>query len=175
MSQEDKNSKLVWFEQLQKPLLSYAHGILKDVEESKEIVQESFLRFFQESASISFPKAWLYTTTRNLSISRLRKKQRLITTGKYDRQLDFFSDSGGKDQEHPREKMEKEEKIYRVKHAVSLLPQDIQDLLKMKFEQRMSYLEMAEKLGISVGNVGFKLHKVIYQLSIELKEENILE
>ena len=175
MSQEDKNSKLVWFEQLQKPLLSYAHGILLDVEESKEIVQEAFLRFFQETASISFPKAWVYTTTRNLSISRLRKKQRLISTDQDNGQLDFFSDSSENEQVDPREKMEKEEKIFRVKHAVSLLPQDIQDLLKMKFEQRMSYFEMAEKLGISVGNVGFKLHKVIYQLSIELKEENILE
>ena len=45
----------------------------------------------------------------------------------------------------------------------------------MKFEKRMSYFGIADKLGISVGNVGFKLHKVIYQLSIELKEENILE
>ena len=175
MSQEDKNSKLVWFEQLQKPLLSYAHGILKDVEESKEIVHESFLRFFKETASISSPKAWLYATTRNLSITRLRKKQRSITTGKENRQLDFFSDSSVKDQEHPREKMEKKEKILRVKHAVSLLPREIQDLLRMKFEKRMSYLEMAEKFGISAGNVGSKLHKVIYQLSIELKEEKMLE
>ena len=175
MNHEDKKSKLVWFEELQKPLLSFADGMLKDVEESKEIVKESFLRFFKETASIRYPKAWLYTTTRNLCVSRLRKKQRLISTDQDNGQLDFFSDSSENDQEDPREKMEKEEKIFRVKHAVSLLPEEIQDLLKMKFEKRMSYLGIADKLGISVGNVGFKLHKVIYQLSIELKEENILE
>lgn len=169
-----EKSKLQWFEQLQSPLLHYSFGILRDSEEAKDLVQEAFLKFFNEEQKIHHPKAWLYSTTRNLSLSRLRKKNRMILDDGI-RQLDLFSITDDYKEENPREQLEQKEKIYRVKHAVSQLPADSQNLLKMKFHKRMSYREISESLKISVGNVGYKLHQTIRDLAFELENEGVVE
>ena len=52
-----------------------------------------------------------------------------------------------------------------------MLPEDLRELLRMKFEERMSYGEISEKSGLSVSNVGYKLHTVIKSLAVEMKAE----
>jgi DNA-directed RNA polymerase specialized sigma24 family protein len=41
----------------------------------------------------------------------------------------------------------------------------------MKFDEKMSYKEISEKSGLSVSNVGYKLHTVIKDLAVEMKAE----
>jgi RNA polymerase sigma-70 factor (ECF subfamily) len=75
MSGEDKKNLLEeWFEKLEKPLMIYAFQIVHDRQEAQDLVQDAFLRFFKQEDKILEPKAWLYKTLRNLSISFLRKK-----------------------------------------------------------------------------------------------------
>ena len=52
----------------------YAYQIVHDREEAEDLVQEAFLRFSKRESEILEPKAWLYKTLRNLSISFLREK-----------------------------------------------------------------------------------------------------
>jgi DNA-directed RNA polymerase specialized sigma24 family protein len=44
----------------------------------------------------------------------------------------------------------------------------------MKFDQKMSYKQIADETGLSVSNVGYKLHVIIRDLSTELQEEGII-
>ena len=74
---------------------------------------------------------------------------------------------------NPAEKLERSEKINRVVHFVSLLPEDSKNLLKMKFDKKLSYREISEKTGLTEGNVGYKLHHLIQDLASELKAEGI--
>lgn len=158
-----------WFEKLERPLMIYAYQTLNDREEAMDMVQEAFTRFFKEEKKVREPKAWLYRTTRNLCISHLRKHGRLSMIGE-EEQMDFFDDSGVKE-EDPAKKMEKKEARGRVRHAISMLPDDLRELIKMKFDQKMSYKEISKKSGLSVSNVGYKLHSVIKDLAVEMKAE----
>ena len=147
----------------------YAYQTLNDREEAMDMVQEAFTRFFKEEQKVREPKAWLYRTTRNLCISHLRKHGRMNTIGE-EEQMDFLDDSGGKE-EDPAKKMERKEARGRVRHAISILPDDLRELIKMKFDQKMSYKEISKKSGLSVSNVGYKLHGVIKDLAVEMKAE----
>ena len=120
------------------------------------------------------PKAWLYRTLRNLCISQIRKQKRLQMEGE-EKQLDFFSAEANPEaaEGNPLEKLEKSEQILIMKHHLSLLPQEDLNLLVLKFEKKMSYAQISEALGISSGNVGYKLHHLIRDLSQSMKLEDI--
>ena len=77
--------------------------------------------------------------------------------------------------ENPLQKMERSEKVGRVAHFISLLPEESSNLIKMKFEEKLSYKQMADRTGLSVGNIGFKLHHLLRNLASELKAEGITE
>ena len=176
MKQEQLKEFGKWFEQLESPLIAYAFQILKDREEARDQVQEAFRRMLHQDVEIYNPKAWLYRTLHNLSISQLRRKKRLQNEGE-EKQLDFFAEKmdGEIKVENPLQKMERSEKVGRVAHFISLLPEESSNLIKMKFEEKLSYKQMADRTGLSVGNIGFKLHHLLRNLASELKAEGITE
>ena len=158
-----------WFEKLEKPLMIYAYQTLNDRQEAMDMVQEAFTRFFKEENTVREPKSWLYRTTRNLCISYLRKNGRVQTVGE-EEQMDFFEGSGD-GEANPARQMERKEARGRVRHALSMLPEDLRELIRMKFDEKMSYKEISEKSGLSVSNVGYKLHSVIKDLAVDMKAE----
>lgn len=171
-SERDDSSLLgEWFDKLEKPLMIYAYQTLSDREEAKDMVQEAFVRFFKKEKEIREPKAWLYKTTRNLCISHIRKHGRVQKIGE-EEQMDFLDESG-RTEENPAAKMENEEARVRVRHALSILPAELRELLRMKFEEKLSYKEISEKSGLSVSNVGYKLHTVIKNLAVDMKAEGL--
>ena len=169
---DQKQTKSQWFDQLESPLLHYAYRILRN-DDAQDVVQEAFIRFFRETEEVSHPKAWLYKTTRNLSIDTLRKRARRVHQTK-EQQLDFLSEVESECKDDPVQELEKQEKVRRVRHSLNLLPKESQKLITMKFDQKMSYKQIADETGLSVSNVGYKLHVIIRDLSTELQEEGII-
>ena len=132
MSQSTKDQPLTeWFEKLEKPLMIYAYQIVHDREEAEDLVQEVFLRFSRQENEILEPRAWLYKTLRNLSISFLRKNNRLQRTTDED-QMDFLHTMNQSAQNCLVSNLEKNEAIDRVKHSICLLytspsPRDVEE------------------------------------------------
>jgi RNA polymerase sigma-70 factor (ECF subfamily) len=175
MSQSTKDQLLIgWFEKLEKPLMIYAYQIVQDREEAEDLVQEAFLRFSRQENEILEPRAWLYKTLRNLSISFLRKNNRLQRTDDED-QMDFLHTMNRPAENCLVTNLEKNEAIDRVKHSISLLPKDSARIIHLKFNQRKSYQEIAQETGLSESNVGYKLHHIIKDLSEELKKEGFFK
>ena len=171
MSGEDKKNLVKeWFKKLEKPLMIYAFQIVHDREEAQDLVQDAFLRFFKQEDEILEPKAWLYKTLRNLSISFLRKNGRLQRTTDED-QLDFLDSMNRPVESILVKNLEKDEALNRVRHAISLLPKESAKIIQLKFDQQKSYIEISQITGLSVSNVGYKLHHIIKDLSQALKRE----
>lgn len=175
MSGEDKKNLLEeWFEKLEKPLMIYAFQIVHDRQEAQDLVQDAFLRFFKQEDKILEPKAWLYKTLRNLSISFLRKNGRLQRTTDED-QLDFLDSMNRSVESILVKNLEKDEALNRVRHAISLLPKVSAEIIQLKFDQQKSYNEISQITGLSVSNVGYKLHHIIKDLSQALKREGFFQ
>jgi RNA polymerase sigma-70 factor (ECF subfamily) len=162
------------FETLEKPLMIYAFQIVHDREEAQDLVQDAFLRFFNHEDKILQPKAWLYKTLRNLCISFLRKNKRLQRTSDED-QLDFLDSMNRQIESSLIKGLEKNEALDRVKHALSQMPKNSAEIIRLKFEQQKSYEEISNITGLSQSNVGYKLHHIIKDLAHELKTEGFFQ
>jgi len=175
MSKKDKGNLLrEWFDKLEKPLMIYAYQIVHDRAEAQDLVQEAFLRFSRQKDEILEPKAWLYKTLRNLAVSFLRKNNRLQRTVDED-QLDFLDSMNRQVESNLITDLEKNEAISRVKHSISLLPNESAEILRLKFDHQKSYAEISEATGLSLSNVGYKLHHIIKDIAHELESEGFFK
>ena len=94
------------FDELEKPLMMYAFRIVKNKSDAQDLVQDSFLKLNSQTREILCPKAWLYKTLRNLSISHLRKNGRIKLTSD-EEQLNFFDQMGKTSNNSPSLSLEK--------------------------------------------------------------------
>tara|TARA_B100000959_G_C14855155_1_gene571834 strand:- start:232 stop:774 length:543 start_codon:yes stop_codon:yes gene_type:complete len=160
------------FDVLESPLISYAINLVQKPDVAQDIVQDAFLRLHERLDDVREPKAWLYRTVHNLAMSHHRKNRRAVT-------MDFEDPSGfpePKSQEAlPDDRLERMEAVGMAMLCLDRLKENARALVKMKFVEDLSYKEIAERTGLSVGNVGYKLHHAIKFLAKELKKEGVMK
>jgi RNA polymerase sigma factor (sigma-70 family) len=135
----------------EQPLTRYAAHITGDIEKAREVVQDTFLKLCrQKPAQIRDHLAqWLYTVCRNRALDVLRKERRM--TGISEAQLQAHSAEGPT-------ALEKEEQLADVLAILGTLPANQQEVLRLKFQAELSYLEISRVTNLSVSNVGFLIH-----------------
>lgn len=158
MSSNDLN-KETWFRKtvvsLESPLLSYTFKILSRFATSEEVVQEGFLRLWKQEFPGQFehyPKAWLYKVCRNLAIDILRKENKIDLSEDLE-ELIFT----------PCVSETLLESSMILKEVAKLTPNQ-QEVLTLKFNDELSYKEIAELTGLSVSHVGVLLHEGLNHL-----------
>ena len=136
----------------EKPLTRYAAHITGDVDRAREVVQDTFLKLcLQKPAQIRGHLAqWLYTVCRNRALDVLRKERKM--TGISEAQLQAHS---GQDLSAA---LEQEERLAEVLRILNTLPANQQEVLRLKFQGDLSYLEISRITDLSVSNVGFLIH-----------------
>jgi RNA polymerase sigma factor (sigma-70 family) len=62
------------------PLIGYAMGIVHDLERARDVVQDTFIRLYQQDRDkVSRGlKTWLFTVCRNRALDILRKEKRMV-------------------------------------------------------------------------------------------------
>ena len=68
----------------------------------------------------------------------------------------------------PKEAAEQKETAEGLARQISGLPDNLQEILRLKFHAGLSYKEISEVTGLSKTNVGFLLHKAISRLRDKL-------
>ena len=66
---------------------------------------------------------------------------------------------------------EQKDSMARVLQQLDRLPDNQQDVIRLKFQNELSYREIAEITGLTVSNVGFLLHVGLKRLRELLKAE----
>ena len=159
------------FATLESPLLNYAISLVRKRDVAQDVVQDAFLRLHERLAEVREPKAWLYRTVHNLAMSYHRKHRKVIT-------MDFEDPEGFPEpvdtEALPDNRLERMEAVGMAMLCLDRLKENAQELIQLKFVENLSYKEIAERTGLSVGNVGYKLHHAIKFLAKELKKEVIM-
>lgn len=166
-SKKEKNSEpdlVDLFNELETSLIYFTFSLLKRRDIAEEIVQEAFLKLHQQEKHIENPKAWLYQTSRNLSLNHLRK---------YKRETEIEDESKLEDHEIPLETLQNAEAISAMKCLITKLPPKEQQLINLKYNQEKTYAEIAKLTNLSIGNVGYKLHHLLNKLAAQLKKSGI--
>jgi RNA polymerase sigma factor (sigma-70 family) len=153
--------------QYEGPLIGYALGIVHDLERARDVVQDTFIRLYQQDREKVQRglKTWLFTVCRNRALDILRKEKRMValedekaariegTTVAPDRAADW------------------EERVAQVMNALDRLSDNQREVVRLKFQQGLSYKEISEATGLTSGNVGFLLHTGLKRLRSMLPED----
>jgi len=154
----------------EQPLTRYAAHITGDIEQAREVVQDTFLKLcHQRPARIRTHLAqWLYTVCRNRALDVRRKERRM--TGLSDVQLQLQAHPGP---EFSRA-LEEEEQLSEVLTALNTLPTNQQEVLRLKFQSGLSYLEISRITNLTVSNVGFLIHTGLNAIRERVRTQPVL-
>ena len=160
MTTDDKPSLRQIFEAEEGPLLRFAHGLTGRRETAEDLVQEAFLRLHSHWEEVAHPKAWLYRSVRNLALNHLRDHKRESS----DEAPDSADDARGPDGH-----LARLEAAGAVRLLLAELKDDDRELIQLKYHQNLKYDQISQRTGLSVGNVGYKLHHLLKALGDGLR------
>jgi RNA polymerase sigma factor (sigma-70 family) len=138
----------------------YAARITKDLERARDVVQEAFLRLLREDRAALEPHVaeWLYTVCRNKALDVRRKESRM--TALTDNVIDLEPVEAGA----PGDRLEVQESAAKALRYVSRLPDNQQEVIRLKFQHGLSYKQISAITNLSVSNVGFLIHVALKTL-----------
>lgn len=141
-------------------LVHYVAGLLRgDWERARDVVQDAFLKMCRQDADAldGTEKAWLYTVCRNGAYDRLRQTmRRREESGDWDSLREPGPD--------PAESLARSDSAREVWQAVASLPAKKRETILLRFQQDMSYREIAEITGQPEGTVAYQIHESLNQL-----------
>ncbi len=146
-------------------LVHYTSGLLNgDWDRARDVVQEAFLKLCRQDpeAMAVHVKSWLYTVCRNRAFDLLRRDTRWAMD---EDGLDKVAQSAP----DPSEDASRRDAGREVLECVQSLPRNQQDVVRLRFQQNLSYKEISTVTGVSMGQVGFLLHDAMKRLRTQLE------
>jgi RNA polymerase sigma factor (sigma-70 family) len=142
------------------PLLQYAVQITGDRERARDVVQETFIKFQRNGAlrREDEPATWLFTVCRNAALNVCRKERRMTYL---DEELIEARES---EQPMPFEQLEQKEATGFLLRIVATLPSRQQEVIQLKFQNDLSYRQIADIMQTTANNVGVLLHTALKTL-----------
>jgi RNA polymerase sigma-70 factor (ECF subfamily) len=146
------------------PLIQYANRLLGDASGARDVVQETFLRLCrQSSAQLDGHLAqWLFTVCRNRALEIRRKETRMQVSTQLE------PPAGGTQQQFHCEDQETSQQVSKL---LERLPENQQEVVRLKFQSGLSYREISSVTQLSVSNVGYLLHTALATLRKQLIAE----
>lgn len=142
------------------PLIGYATTLLHDTDLARDVVQDVFLRLCQQDrAKVEENlKSWLFTVCRNRAFDILRKNKRSQPID----EIRWKKVAGPN--LPPDELIVQQERYAKAIRYLDQLPTNQRELIILKFQQNLSYLEIQQITGLKPGNIGFLLHTALTRL-----------
>ena len=141
-------------------MLRYATRITGDLERARDVVQDTFLRLCREHPEKlnSHLTEWLFTVCRNRALDVVRKESRTRSLTEFDLSSRESVDPS------PALAAERHETTADILRAIDELPANQQEVIRLKFQNDLSYREISRITTLSVSNVGFLIHTGIKTL-----------
>ena len=162
------------FAALESPLLGYALRYTGDPSQAEDVVQEAFMKLHAQFESVAKPRPWLYRTVRNLALNRRRDAQKIVSLESPAEN----ENSAGTDTADPAllpdEQIIRLEGIGLVRISLAALDERSRELIRLKFNDELSYKDIAARMGLTTSNVGFILHHALKTLAAELAKTGVV-
>ena len=150
-------------------ILHHALYVLKDYQEAFDVVQEVFIKAMREPRFFDAEfkmKAWLFRVTSNLCFNIVRDRRRRSN----------ILDSMPKMRELEADQFEllfTDERQKRILEAMDRLTGDHREILMLRYYSDLSYVEIADVLGIKLGTVMSRLSRAKTRLMEVLDEVGV--
>lgn len=151
------------YELTERAVYSYVFSILKNADDTKDVVQETYMKICAAAhlyQARGKPLAWIFTIARNLSMSFLRKKRNMVSSEEMhiddDVNYSYITD--------PTDKM--------VLHgALYILNENERQVILLHLVSGMKHQEIARSIGIPISTVLSRYHRGLKKLKKYLTEQ----
>lgn len=154
------------FDQYFSPLCYFAEKIIKSREDAKDIVVESFQKYWLRKEDFGAPaqvKSFLYLVTRNACFDFL-KKMKMINSKSTD-----FPELFNSDMEETAARLEVEAELLRKIYKVATqLPPKCKDIFQLTYFEGLNTAQVAERLNTTTTNVTSQKSRALKILRIAL-------
>ena len=152
------------FDALETPLLRYAFSLVGRRAVAEEIVQEVFLQLHTHWDEVVAPRAWLFRSVRNKAFNYSR-----------DNKMEVLNSDDGElrsphnQDESPEAMLLRSEATQALRQMVGELDEADRQLVKLKYFDSLKYSDISAQTGLSIGNVGYRLHHILKELAGKLR------
>jgi len=160
------------FAALESPLLAYARRLLGDFAVAEDIVQEAFMKLHAQFQKVLAPQPWLYRTVHNLAVDHQRRANAIVFLGDSEKE-DAAANDAGDSQPMPDEQIARWEGIGLVRLVLETLDERSREIIRLRFNEDLSYKEISERMGLKVGHVGYLLHHALKAMAVELMKTDL--
>ena len=156
------------FDAEETPLLRYAFSLTGRRAVAEEIVQEVFLQLHTHWDDVDTPRAWLFRSVRNRAYNHNRDHKREILTGN-----DREAQSPNAEEETPEALLLRMEAAGTLRLILEELDETDRQLVQLKYFEDLKYRDISTQTGLSISNVGYRLHHLIKGLAEKLGQLGI--
>ena len=158
------------FNQMYQPLCNYAYAILKDYDQSEDVVQDILFNFWNKRDTLNIESSKIENyLVRSVKFKCIDSHRQDIVKRKYEAEM-VHSQTIHNEQNHD-EKPDYKTIIY---EAIAQLPEKTRQVFVMSKMDGLSYNEIAKSLGISPKTVENQMGRAFKHLRTIIKSEHLL-
>jgi RNA polymerase sigma-70 factor (ECF subfamily) len=162
------------FAALESPLLSYACRLVGELSVAEDIVQDAFMKLHAQFKEVREPRRWLYRTVHNRALNHRRQASKIVPLHP---PADTEGAPNSRDvtdpQPLPDEEISRWEGIGLVRLSLETLDERSRELIRLKFNEGLSYKEISARTGLTAGHVGYLLHHALKGMADELAKSGV--
>jgi RNA polymerase sigma-70 factor (ECF subfamily) len=148
-------------------LYRFAYRYVQSAETAKDLVQEAYLQIWRQRAQVDLAgpaaRSYLYTVVRYQALDHLRHR-RVEERWRTEYAAPLVANAGAVLSADPDQALAANEIARAINRTVETLPRRQRQVLLLRWQQRASYDQIAETLGISPKTVGVHLGHAIQRL-----------
>ena len=155
-------------------LLGYINKLNGSDHSSEDVFQETFKRVHEKSHTFKGErlKPWIYRIATNIVFDRARRKKRVkfvsLNTSSEEGRTDAAAMVEADPESDPKQRVLKKERAHKVRQALETLPKKQKAALVLSYYQQLSYTEVADVMGCSVGTVKTQVFRALRALAGKL-------
>ena len=161
------------FAALESPLLGYALRLTGDRGVAEELVQDAFMKLHVQFDEVREPRRWLYRAVHNAALNHRRRSGKLLPLNPPAAPGESEPDTAADPEPLPDEQIARWENIGLVRLGLETLDARSRELVRLKFDENLSYKQIAGRTGLTTGHVGYLLHHALKQIAGELARSGV--
>ena len=162
------------FAALDSPLLGYALRLSGDLSVAENTVQEAFMRLHAQFDEVREPRRWLYRTVHNLALNHRRQAGKIVPLTPPTEEDAPSANDTVDPPPLPDEQIARWEGIGLVRLSLESLDDRSRELVRLKFNEELSYKEISARTGLNIGHVGYLLNHALKAIADELARNGVV-